>query len=144
MTAQWMAVSVDGANAYVADLLSRLPAAASEALASQRKEKGWGMIVAEDDHVPEGWKAVPVMVLAADGLKGVSAAIAHIADGLADGFRIVLPAGSDFRSASALSRTTASASSRRATARRRWSPTARSRCSSAARRTGRIATLGGG
>ena len=97
MNAQWLAISVDGSNAYVTELLGRLPNEVSAELKRQKAEQGWGLVLAEDTQVPEGWPAVPVLVLCADTLDGVSAAVKHIAAGLEDGFSVELPAGSDFR-----------------------------------------------
>jgi len=97
MTNQWMAISVAGDNAYVADLLKRLPEAARRRLTEDQQRQGWAMVVAEDAEVPEGWNPVPVVVLTASSRKTLTAAITQIGEGLAADGRIRLPEGCDFR-----------------------------------------------
>ena len=97
MNAQWMAVSVAGDNAYVAELLERLPGAARERLAAHEATQGWGMIVAQDEKVPEGWPAMPVIILTASSLDALKRAIAKIGDDLDRDAHIRLLKGCDFR-----------------------------------------------
>jgi alpha-mannosidase len=96
MCAQWMAVSVDGNNAYVADLLERMPDVAG-CIASQVTENGWGVAITEDDRIPEGWPAIPVIVINAVSADALTDAVTKLSSDLDTGTRIHLPEGCDFR-----------------------------------------------
>jgi alpha-mannosidase len=94
---QWMAVTVDGNNAYASSLLAKLPDTASKALAAQESERGWGMVIAEDTDTPDGHSAIPVLILSAVSNEKLTEAFAWIGEQLESGFRVALPDGCDFR-----------------------------------------------
>jgi len=101
MNAEWIVLDAGGTNAYAGELLARLPdaarAGARRHLAAEQSRQGWGMIVAEDDRVPEGWPPQPVLLVSAATQEALGAAIVRIGEDLARDGRIPLPAGSDFR-----------------------------------------------
>ena len=99
--AEWIVLDVGGANAYARDLLARLPDAAGAAarahLAAEETRQGWGMVVAEDDRVPDGWPPQPVLLVSAATHDALGVAIVRLGEDLARDGRIRLPAGSDPR-----------------------------------------------
>ena len=95
-TAQWMAVSVDGDNAYVEGLLAGVPEA-RKALDAQQAGAGWGMVIAEDSDVPEPWGTVPVVILSAKSMEALRGAVSWIGGQLAEDGRIRIPAEADLR-----------------------------------------------
>lgn len=97
MAAQWMAVSVAGENAYVEQLLARLPGEVSRSLSAQRDTGGWGVVLVEDDRVPEAWGTMPVIVISAVSREAAASAFRAISQSLDTSSSIRLPAGTDFR-----------------------------------------------
>jgi len=97
MAAQWMAVSVAGENAYVEQLLARLPGEVSHSLSAQRGAGGWGIVLVEDDRVPEAWGTMPVLVISAVSREAAASAFRCIGQSLDTSSSIQLPAGTDFR-----------------------------------------------
>ena len=97
LSAEWVAISVAGSNAYAEELLDRLPGAARQRIAADEAQQGWSIIVAEDEAIPEGWPAMPVIVISAASHEGLSGAFARIDEDLTRDARILLPDGCDFR-----------------------------------------------
>ncbi len=97
MNAEWIAVSVAGNSAYVEELLDLIPDEARGRLQRDEAERGWGIVIAQDDRMPDEWPAMPVVILSARDLAGAASAVAHIGEQLARNGRIELSEGCDFR-----------------------------------------------
>jgi alpha-mannosidase len=97
LSAEWVAISVAGNNTYADELLDRLPDAVRDRITADEARQGWSIIVAEDDAVPDGWPAMPVVIISAVSHEKLSEAFARIDEDLTRDGRIMLPDGCDFR-----------------------------------------------
>jgi alpha-mannosidase len=99
MAAQWMGICIDGRNPYVMDLKERLPERIRNRINHDMEERGWGMVIVEDDRVPDGWPPMPTILLCAYSSDEVHTVITKIGEDLARDGRILFESGCDFRAA---------------------------------------------
>ena len=97
MAAQWIALDVAGANSYVRDFLKLLPNDAAERHRSEVGDRGWAILVAEDDRVEDDWPAIPVVVVSAGDQAALSHAVQYIAAQLDSTGRLALDPACDVR-----------------------------------------------
>jgi len=97
LTNQWLAVDVEGNNAYVRSLFGRLPENVEKRIRDVEGAEGWALAIVEDDEVPHGWPPMPTLVLTASSPDALREAIRQISRDLHKNGTIVLREGMDFR-----------------------------------------------